>query len=213
MWLGLLAGCVATHDVHVDVRTEYRAGVQFHRVVTTLLDTGASERVVDSQEFEVMMPAGFVRGVGRVADLVAPEGTYRARVVLLREGGEEVSRGESIVDVRTSSIAITVDVLRGCADRECPGDGDDSSWTECVDLPTGGGRCVPEGCDPSVPGSCPDTSTCEEDSDCITAVECVVGVCIEGECFRDGDDSLCPEVDYCDVDRGCALRAAASPEK
>jgi hypothetical protein len=50
-------------------------------------------------------------------------------------------------------------------------------------------------------------SDCETSGDCEAAAACVTGVCVEGVCFAEVDDTACAAGERCDPDRGCELPA------
>ena len=178
----------------VQLRTNYRVGLEFERVELRWRHLGedgvagpatmAADLAVTS---ETTATAGFV-----VAELAnPPRGSLLVEVRLMR-GSMVVATDERLVLFRQTS-AVTLLVSRECEGVMCPLEG----MSACV-----GGVCVDPRCTPEAVEFCP--SDCSADAECVAAdaPACVGGLCFAGTCVGLLDHSQCP-TGTCDAVVGC----------
>ncbi|MAQ16903.1 MAG: hypothetical protein CMN30_19180 [Sandaracinus sp.] len=175
--------------VRIDLRTDWVPALDFVEVETELVDVGRIERRPSGADED------FVRGT-RVASFDGVEtGAREIRVRLLAADGRAVAQRLVAVTLDADEArTLTVVMTRSCAAVVCSGDA-----SECL-----GGRCVTPECDPSVPGSCGETTGCTSDGDCSTSLaECAEANCVVGECFAVARTDGCATGLTCDPERGC----------
>lgn len=192
------AGCSPDGlQLFVEVRTDYRAGLDF-RVVRTEVLTGLA---APPQTIAVTAADDFVGG-GRVAEFGGIEAgrTVSLRVELLDDASANVASRIVTTPVRTDrAVVVTISTL--CRSVVCPGVEDDPEATECLS-----GRCVPPTCNPDEPESCGEG--CASDAECDSMSPCAPGRCVDGECFAIADDSLCSPGESCSGASGCIAAPA-----
>ena len=182
----LLLGCSSSgSELIVDVRTDWLPGVEFVAVRTSGLD-GSPIR----DRVEVTTSDDYLAGerVAEIANL-QPQ-TIFMRVELLDASDRIVAARPMQVELR-DDLAVTVVVTRDCRGVMCSGTLSACQNGVCVDP-----RCLEIGDD-----FCPEG--CDSDLDCSSsALECVEARCIEGACYLEPDDALCPG-GTCSIVDGC----------
>lgn len=182
------SGCADGTLLLVDVRTDYRPGVEFD-AVQTVIDAPAGLPPLTRETSDA---DDFLRGF-RAARIEGLRGEVQLRVRLL-SGGHEVAARPVIVDV-AGRRAVTVALTRNCSGVECPRPDGDPLAAACLD-----GQCVPQTCTEEE-ATC--VSGCSRDDECPATAPCTTGRCVEGLCYVDADDARCGEGSYCDPDTGC----------
>lgn len=183
-WLGL-AGCSASSGLTIDVRTDYRAGVDFASVQTEVSATRFVSAAPDGAIVSHPAAAGdYARGVRVDERLPLAAGDWYVRVTLLAASGARVA--QRAVSVHLSGrTALTVVLARSCEGVVCP-TAADPARTECS-----GGVCVSPTCSPETPQACP-TPECASDAECTASPgPCARATCASGVCLYAGDDALC----------------------
>ncbi|HHH31390.1 MAG TPA: hypothetical protein ENK57_24000, partial [Polyangiaceae bacterium] len=205
-WVALLlivaaAGCEEPPLLVVNLRTNYRPGLEFNRVEVALYP-GSSAAALDVPS--VTVPArpftreADARASSRVAEVAGlSTGTWIVQARLM-QGTEMIASGLVVTDLHGTSLAVTVRVTRECEGVECPAEG---SLSEIACL---AGRCVDPRCSPESPERC-GLESCEHDDECAptSGVECASGICLAGVCAGWLDDDRCADGQLCFPDVGC----------
>ena len=189
-----VAGCSGSTTLHVDLRTDLRAGVELWSAVVEVY-RGEDPLVVSgppqSTHSRIISIGEEVSAGVRVADLPLGEGPWILNVRLYA-GAAEI--GSRIVQVQhTGEQTVTAVITRRCVALDCTGA---STPQACR-----AGLCVDPSCTPETTDMCPG-SECETDEQC-TSAGCVRGVCLAGECGAVPDDTLCGVGGRCDFSLGC----------
>lgn len=193
---GLLqGGCSADEiELHVDLRTDLVAGIEFSAVRTRI--EGESAR----DERAALRGDAYVDGV-RIAEFVGLDpGRREVTVELLDASGGLVAERRTRLD-HESNYGLIVTVTRNCVGVTCPGPSDTPELSACL-----GGRCVDTSCNELNTSACPPPE-CMADAECSGAVACAAGECAAGVCIFRGDDSACAVGEYCNPSMGCLVDA------
>jgi hypothetical protein len=179
--LGLLfsVGCGdAQVGLTVDLITDWRAGLDFTTVETSLSREADGSGEIRQETFTTTGTEDFVSGV-RVAELTEVGGGRLFVRVALRDAASRVIATRSLELSLERSFAATVLITRSCRDVECPAPMGAPDLSECQ-----GGSCVDPRCSPSTPEFCPPPE-CESDGECIAALDWCSGdrICADGYCF------------------------------
>ncbi|HJL15185.1 MAG TPA: hypothetical protein RMH99_05990, partial [Sandaracinaceae bacterium LLY-WYZ-13_1] len=157
------SACSSGLELSVDLRTDYRPGVELDEVEVVWEDAQGAE--LGRRAVSAGPARDFVRGE-RLVDLAGlSPGRHRVRVTLLRRGVVVASR-ETLVRL-SNDLAITVLVTRDCAEVRCPPAGAPAR-AACVD-----GRCVDPTCRPGRPDACPPPGCAVADDCPAPAVPCL----------------------------------------
>jgi hypothetical protein len=188
-WLVLVLGaCTASPDLHVEVRTDLVAGVEFAGLRVRVTD--ASGAIVHQDD---VLAEGAYFEAQRVAELSeVPTGDYDVTVELRGASGIVLARTLRVH--LSSTTVVTVLLTRSCVDVVCPND--DPGLTECA-----GGRCVPPDCTERDDPAC--DPQCASSDDCLDPpAPCSRAACISGLCFAAPDVETCAGL-VCHPELGC----------
>jgi hypothetical protein len=195
----LLAGCdcsAARPEVIVELKTDYRPGLEFDRVETFLYRGTEMADVLGHVDEVAAEGDDYVAGF-RVATLrAAKNGAHRLRVRIWK--GERI-RAQNVAHVEVSGRTIVRVILtRSCESVMCPVEGGDAFAIACL-----GGRCVlPECAVEDPPPEC--AAQCTADDGCpAPAAACGQARCERGVCLAIGDDAMCAEGSFCVPELGC----------
>jgi uncharacterized cupin superfamily protein len=199
-WL-LSVACTddATHELIVELRTDYLPGVHFSTVQTEYAlgpFDRAGEPVRDRQIVGVRLDQRYTGGE-RVAEFSGvPEGRVYLRLFVADATGAALAARRVVVNVRETT-AVVVQIASGCSDLDCP----DGAEIDCP-----GGRCVTTHCVAAVEGEC-GRPPCASDSDCTVTAACAIAACVDAECLAVADDVACDAGFFCDTQTGCRPRS------
>jgi len=191
----------------VDVRTDYRPGVEFSRV---RVEAGPADGSDAPRSVEVPVDASEASawlGGRRVTELAeVPTGDIRVVATLLRASGEILGRQQVRIAYAGVTRGITLVISRDCRGATCPPPGGAPAMAACLS-----GMCVDESCSPDDLSACP-APACTSDGECGAGLAaCASGVCIAGRCFSTPDDSMCAS-GLCDPQLGCSGDDAGMPD-
>ncbi len=204
----MMMGCQPTgHALIVDLRTDFRPGLEFVAVRTELVGADADEI---PQMRTTAMPGGedALRAGLRVAEFSGiTEDSVLVVVALLGADGVPVAERPVRVRMAGESRGVTAVLTRSCQVVLCPGSAADTSLVACH-----GGACVSAECTPESPESC--EPECDSDEACTASAgaSCAAAVCRDGVCLRVADDALCSSDLWCDAEDGCLPRPSVSPD-
>ncbi len=194
--IALLAGCASNSglELSVDVRTDLVPGRNFIGVRVEHFNADRS-RTLNRADAIATLSQDYFEGY-RVADFEdVPGGPQLLLVSLISPDGDVVASRLTSLDLN-SSYAVTVVLTASCSGIECPGEGDDPTYSACH-----GGQCVDPRCSVEEPEFC-GPQNCTTDDECSSPVPCGVPICRVGVCFVRLDDSACLDGEVCDVE-GC----------
>lgn len=191
--------------VAVDVVTELVPGVDFEYVDVDLLSVNGTSPLatgIGHKELHVTHELEYARGKRVAIFDGAPTGQVLVRVRLLRPDRTLLVARRVRVNVAADS-SIRVQLTSDCVGVECPlaaGASGSAALTECL-----GGACVPDSCDPNVPGTCPMAlPVCVSDDDCESMHSlCSVDRCVDHLCVVVEDEGMCAAGSYCNAVSGC----------
>ncbi len=205
-------------DVQTDLVAQYELGLLDVEVIDGAVPSGSAGDVVRSllvtpriEEAESFRGG---RRIGEITDL-APA-TYTVRVVARRpaapgapaDGGAFLLERRTVLTLRDADRVVRVVLHAPCVDHVCPGAGDASTRTQCLN-----GECVEPTCDPSQPDAseaccsgsgCAASALCAASSDCVVA-SCALPSCIDGACIALERPGACGADEYCDRSAGACL--------
>jgi hypothetical protein len=187
-WSFALFACACSTsaaDVFVEVRTDYRGGIEFELVRVSLANAAGVERTVSAAASRAQ---DYTTGI-RVAELDAVQpGAYVLTVELV---SLEAVIAHAAVDVQVSgSRGMVVTITRDCATTTCSAAG-----TSCLNA-----RCLADACLLGERPGC--EPACSADGDCRAPVSCARMRCAGGVCLAVADDTACGGA-LCRLDRGC----------
>ncbi len=197
-----LTGCVeAGNELVVDLRTDFRPGLEFFAVRTELVGAAAAE----AAEMRITPVTGddtaLLDGI-RVAEF---SGITRDRVLvivaLLDRGGTPLVARPVRVTMGGTDRGVTAVITRSCRDVLCPAPDGDQRLVACQ-----GGECVEPECSPETPEACSSTTAeCTADADCASGslASCSTARCALGVCLVGGDDATCDSSTWCQPEVGC----------
>ncbi|MBX7196103.1 MAG: hypothetical protein K1X94_28870 [Sandaracinaceae bacterium] len=225
--VGLIAGCGSTRTLTIDIQSdlvaEYELGSLDIELFAGAVGSGSTGTVLRSLVVEpALADADAYRRGRRTAELTElSPGNYTVRVVARRpppegapiEAGTFLVERRVVVPLETDRV-VRVVVTAPCVDHTCPGAGDPSDHTQCLN-----GECVDPSCDPTEPGAtercctgagCVETAVCSSAAECVVA-PCAVASCVEGACIAAERPGACGEGEYCDRSAGTCLPVPGGP--
>jgi hypothetical protein len=196
--LAAVALCACTDDeidLLVDLRTDYRAGVEFDlvRVELSTVDGAA----VRGAEAAISRSQDFLMG-RRIAELGnVPLGLHVLSLDLV-SAGDVIARADVVLDIGATR-GVTVTITRDCRGMSCSAPG-----TSCLN-----GRCLADACSLGETVGC--EPACASPSDCPAGAACANALCAAGVCLLAADDSACA-AGICLPETGCESVADAGTE-
>jgi len=195
-------GCGDDDDVPaliVDVRTDFRPGIEFARVRVEAGPADGSESPRSAEIAVDVSDADDWLGGRRVSELTGvPPGDIRAVATLLLADGAVVGRQQVRIGYAGVTRGVTLVITRDCFGVTCPPAGGAPAMSACLS-----GMCADESCSPDNLTVCP-APACTSDAECSAGLAaCASGRCIGGRCFASPDDSICGG-GLCDPERGCS---------
>ena len=176
-----LAGCASTHELAVDVFTDYAAGAEFEEVAVWVDDAAEMPIVL------AVHPHDDLADPTHIADYQNFPSGYHHVIAELRHNHQPLAQGNAWVRL-DGSVLVPISISRRCTVRTCADNA--SGATECV-----GGLCVVPMCDPThascMGAQCGNGTTCPAP----LSSECVDIICDRGTCLRLPRDERCPSVD------------------
>lgn len=210
MWLALLlplSACSQATGLAIDLRTDFRPGVDFATVQTEVAQAPfASPSPDGSVASHAASVVDYARGQRVDERATLPPGDYYVRVTLLAASGARVAQRAVSLHL-ASRYVLTVVLARSCTGVVCP-TAAAPTLTECS-----GGTCVSPRCSPQTPEACP-VPDCVADGDCVARGPCARASCASGVCLFAADDALCPSGGTCGGDYRCTASpdAGATPD-
>jgi hypothetical protein len=192
----------------VDVRTDYRPGIEFARV---RIEAGPIDGSDVPRSAEVALDASdadaWLAGqrVTRLTGVLA--GDVRVVATLMGNDGSPVGRQQMrIPGFDGASREVTLVISRDCAGVTCPPASGAPAMSACLS-----GMCSDESCAPEFLLICP-APACTSDGECGAGLAaCASGICIAGRCFASPDDSLCGG-GLCIPETGCTGGEGGVPD-
>lgn len=205
--LSAVVGCGEQSEgvsLGIEVVTGLVPGVDFFYADMDLFRVEDGSPVLEStahKELRVTHELDYARGrrVGTFDGVAS--GQVVVRVRLLRADRTLLVARRLRVSI-SSNASVRVPLTSDCVGVSCPlaaGAGASAALSECL-----GGTCVPDTCDPSVPGTCPEaTPLCASNEECpAPASDCVSALCVAGVCINAEREGACSASEWCNAAEG-----------
>jgi hypothetical protein len=194
------AGCGDDIALIVELRTDFRPGLEFDEVTVQRLPRlpgGDAIEPIADRAVAAAVTDDWIRG-HRVAEFGSLSAGSHVVRVRLRAAGSTLAERLVLIEL-DASYALVVTITRSCREVSCP-PGDDPDATECV-----GGQCTSPRCARPGEGECP--NGCVADGECDDGATCGAGRCEAGVCLLEADDAICDRGagERCIPDEGCVV--------